>query len=72
MEQGHTLTEIQESGHSGGTYYEHVYFVDNILGETTSTASVEEGFWSIVIGLAAEESLKTGEKVNIENFLDKQ
>ncbi|GIO17860.1 hypothetical protein J18TS1_09600 [Oceanobacillus oncorhynchi subsp. incaldanensis] len=62
-------TEIQKSGHGGATYYEHVYFVDNILGKTTSTATVEEGFWSIVVGLAAEESLRTGEKVIINDFL---
>lgn len=64
-------TEIQQSGHGGATYYEHVYFVDNILGEKTSTATVEEGFWSIVIGTAAEKSLKTGDKVNIEELLKK-
>jgi len=62
-------TEIQSSGHSGSTYYEHVYFVDNIKGKSTSTATVEEGYWSIVVGAAAEESLKTGNLVKIEELL---
>lgn len=61
--------EIQASGHGGATYYEHVYFVDNILGKKTSTATVEDGFWSIVVGLAVEESFRKEEKVNIQEFL---
>ncbi|WP_100406932.1 Gfo/Idh/MocA family protein [Bacillus solitudinis] len=60
---------IEESGHGGGTYYEHVYFVDNIEGTSTSTASVEEGFWSVVVGIAAEESLKQGNAILVEELL---
>ncbi|WAH36546.1 Gfo/Idh/MocA family protein [Alicyclobacillus dauci] len=60
---------IQHSGHHGATYYEHKYFIDNIEGNKTNTASVEEGFWSIVVGVAAEESVKTGNVVQIEELL---
>ncbi|MCI0695496.1 Gfo/Idh/MocA family oxidoreductase, partial [candidate division KSB1 bacterium] len=60
---------IEESGHSGSTYFEHVYFVNNIEGKVTSAATPEEGFWSVVVGVAAEESVKTGEVVNIEKLL---
>lgn len=42
-------TQIQNSGHVGATYYEHVYFVDNIQGRKSSTATVDGGFWSIVV-----------------------
>ena len=35
---------IQQSGHHGSTYYEHKYFIDNIEGKKTHTATVDEGF----------------------------
>jgi predicted dehydrogenase len=60
---------IEESGHSGSTFFEHVYFIDNIEGRPTKTATVEEGFWSVVVGAAAEESIKTGRMVMIDDLL---
>ncbi|MGL4392788.1 MAG: Gfo/Idh/MocA family protein [Fusobacteriaceae bacterium] len=62
---------IQSSGHMGGTYFEHKYFVDNIEGKKTDTATIEEGFWSVVVGIAAEQSIKTGEKVYIKDLIEK-
>ncbi|RSL33511.1 gfo/Idh/MocA family oxidoreductase [Salibacterium salarium] len=61
---------IQESGHHGATYYEHKYFVDNIDGNTKSTATADEGFWSIVVGVAADQSIKTGEVIDISEILE--
>lgn len=62
---------IKDSGHNGSTYIEHVNFVNNIEGRKTSTATAEEGFWSVVVGVAAEESIKTGELVRIDDLLEK-
>lgn len=61
---------IQESGHNGATYYEHKYFIDNMERNHQSTATVEDGFWSIVVGEAAERSIKTGDVINIREMLD--
>lgn len=61
--------EIAESGHGGSSYYEHSYFIDNMKGKEIQTVTAEEGFWSIVIGSAAEESIKTGKVVNIAEHL---
>lgn len=60
---------IQGSGHHGATYFEHVSFVDNIAGKATSAATALEGFWSIVVGVAAETSVKTGQPVLIDDLL---
>jgi hypothetical protein len=60
---------IESSGHSGATFYEHIYFVDAIEGKKTSTATAEEGFWSIVVGSAAQESILRKEIVNVEDHL---
>jgi hypothetical protein len=62
-------TFIEETGHNGSTYYEHVDFVDNIEGKETAAARAEEGFWSIVVGAAAEESIKAGRLAEIEALL---
>lgn len=64
-------TKIQESGHHGATYYEHKYFIDNIEGKQTSTASADEGLWSIVVAAAADESIRTGQVVNIEELISR-
>lgn len=60
---------IEESGHTGATFYEHVNFIDNIEGKQTSTATVEEGFWSVVVGVAAEKSIQTSQTVMIDDLL---
>jgi myo-inositol 2-dehydrogenase / D-chiro-inositol 1-dehydrogenase len=60
---------IQDSGHNGATFFEHRYFIDNLDGRETSTATADEGFWSIVVGAAAEESVKTGQVIEIADWL---
>ncbi len=60
---------IQQSGHNGATYYEHVHFVNNIEGKPTQTATADEGFWAIVVGAAAEASAKSGQPVLINDLL---
>ena len=60
---------VEEAGHGGSTYLEHANFIDNIEGKETHAATAEEGFWSIVVGVAAEESVKTGQLVNIDALL---
>jgi myo-inositol 2-dehydrogenase / D-chiro-inositol 1-dehydrogenase len=62
---------IQHSGHHGATYYEHKYFIDNIEGESTDTAGVDEGLWSIIVAKAADESIRTGQVVNVSDFIAK-
>ncbi|QSO49293.1 Gfo/Idh/MocA family protein [Alicyclobacillus mengziensis] len=62
---------IQHSGHHGATYYEHKYFVDNIDGKSTVTAGVDEGLWSIIVATAADESIRTGNVVHVDEFLAK-
>jgi predicted dehydrogenase len=61
---------IEGSGHNGSTFFEHVNFIDNIEGQPTNTATVEEGFWSVVVGIAAEESVKTGKVVMMDELLN--
>jgi len=66
------LSYIEQSGHSGATFYEHSHFIDNIAGKETSTATADEGYWSVVVGAAAEASVKTGDIIKIDDFLEKE
>ncbi|GAB5492362.1 MAG: inositol 2-dehydrogenase [Phototrophicaceae bacterium] len=62
-------TWIEDSGHNGATFFEHVYFIDNIEGKPTTTASAREGLWSVIVAAAAQESIKRGSVVNIDDYL---
>lgn len=57
----HYPTIIEESGHAGSTFFEHVHFVENIAaGNNGNSATAEEGLWSIIVGAAAEEAVRRG------------
>ncbi|MCJ7432896.1 MAG: hypothetical protein MUO77_05345, partial [Anaerolineales bacterium] len=60
---------IEESGHNGATFFEHINLINNLDGKETNTATVEEGFWAVVVGAAAEESVTTGQPVVINELL---
>ncbi len=60
---------IEDTGHNGATYYEHMDFFNNIEGKPSTAAKALEGFWSIVVGVAAEESIKTRGVVEIDGLL---
>jgi myo-inositol 2-dehydrogenase / D-chiro-inositol 1-dehydrogenase len=63
--------QIEAAGHNGATFFEHINFIDNIEGKETNTATPEEGFWSVVVGAAAEASLKSGAPIVVDDFLRK-
>jgi len=62
---------IEQSGHNGATFFEQINFIENMLGNPvdTVTAGVLDGFWSVVVGAAAEQSVKEGRPVKIEKML---
>ncbi len=60
---------IERSGHHGATFMEHVDFVNNIDGIETPTATALEGLWSIAVASAAQESIKTGQVVKVNDHL---
>ncbi|MFZ4816726.1 MAG: Gfo/Idh/MocA family protein [Phototrophicaceae bacterium] len=60
---------IEQSGHNGATYYEHVNFINRMKGESSNAASALEGLWSVVVASAAQESIRTGQVITINDFL---
>lgn len=63
---------IEEGGHNGATFYEHINFIDKIEGKRTTTATPEEGFWSIIVGAAAQFSIERKEIIHIEDLLQEK
>lgn len=60
---------IHESGHCGSTFYEHQAFVDQLEGNQVAGATVEQGFWAVVVASAAQESIARAEPVRVGEFL---
>lgn len=61
---------IESSGHHGATYFEHAAFLDALEGKPNSAATIAQGFWSILVGAAAEQSARTGQAVAIQHLLE--
>jgi hypothetical protein len=60
---------IERSGHHGATYYEHVRFIDSIEGKAVDAATALDGFWSIAVATAAQNSIRTGQIVAVNSVL---
>ena len=62
-------THIEQSGHHGATYFEHVAFVDQLDGKPAGAATPLQGLWSVIIASAAQASASTGEAVDVDDFI---
>lgn len=58
-----------EGFHHGSSYLEHVDFLDAIRTGAPAAVSVEDGLWSVAIGVAAHRSIDEGRKVLLEEVL---
>lgn len=63
---------IEQSGHHGATFYEHVAFLDRLEGKAAESATPEQGLWAMIVASAAQESLSRGLPVDIQEFLKQQ
>ncbi len=61
--------DIDCSGHHGATFYEHVAFMDQLDGKATESATPLQGLWSIIVASAAQESIETGQPVQIKDLV---
>jgi len=61
---------LEKSGHHGSTYYEHIAFVDQLEGKSVNCATAMQGMWSIIVASAAQQSMVTGQAVDVEEFIE--
>lgn len=51
--------------HNGSTFYQHQRFVDVVRGKGKVEVSLADGWWAAAMGMAAQESARTGQSVTI-------
>lgn len=61
---------IEQSGHHGATYFEHMAFSDRLAGIDTQAATPRDGLWSVVVASAAQRSIERGLPVAIDELID--
>jgi len=54
--------KYKELSHSGGVYFEHLAFIENIRENKVPFTDIEVAKWSTLVGLAAEESARNNGK----------
>ena len=65
-------SEIEKSGHHGATFFEHNELIKKLDGFPSNSATVIEGLWSVVIASAAQQSIESGRKIDIDDYLEKK
>lgn len=63
---------LEQSGHHGSTYFEHIALLDRLEGKEVDCATPIQGMWAMIVASAAQESLRTGQAVDIATYLAAQ
>ena len=62
--------KILEAGHHhGSTYYEHLAFLKAIESNSNPEVSLEDGLIAVAVGEAAEQSIKQGRLINLDEII---
>lgn len=57
---------LEAGDHNGSTFYQHQRFLDLVRGTGgTPEVSFDDGLWAVRLGLAAQESAKSGQAVSV-------
>ena len=61
---------IEAGHHHGSTYYEHLAFLNAIKNNSVPEVSLSDGLIAVVVGEAAEKSIKLGRLIKIEEIIN--
>lgn len=56
--------------HHGASYVEHLGFIEAVQSGQPPAVTVEDGLMSVAVGVAAQESIRTGQAVAIKDLLE--
>ena len=59
-----------EGFHHGSSFLEHREFIDAIREGSGPAVTTTDGLISVLVGLAAQQSIETGQAVNIDSLLE--
>jgi predicted dehydrogenase len=61
---------VKEQGlHHGASYLEHLGFIEAINNGAPPAVTVRDGLLSVVLGVAAQQSIESGQAVNLRDLL---
>jgi myo-inositol 2-dehydrogenase / D-chiro-inositol 1-dehydrogenase len=64
---------VKEQGlHHGASYLEHLGFIDAIKNSTPPAVTVKDGLMSVALGIAAQQSIESGQAVYLDDLLKGQ
>ena len=59
---------IEETGHYGATFFEHIAFHRQLAGERVDAATPQQALRSLIVASAAQHSMAIGQAVDIASF----
>ena len=59
---------IEETGHYGATFFEHIAFHQQLAGERVDAATPQQALWSLIVASAAQHSMVSGQAVEVATF----
>ena len=60
---------IEQSGHHGSTYFEHIALMDRLEGKEVDSATPLQGMWAMVVASAAQQALALGRPIDVDRFI---
>ncbi len=60
---------IAKAGHQGSTFFEHIALAEQLCNGKSQGPRLADGFWSVVVGAAAQHSIEQGAAVDIVDML---
>ena len=61
---------IEETGHYGATFFEHIAFNLQLAGQEVDAATPEQALWSLIVASAAQHSMRIGREVDVSAFCE--
>ena len=61
---------IEASGHYGATFFEHIAFNLQLVGQPVDAATPEQALWSLIVASAAQHSIRIEREVDVGAFCE--